>query len=92
MFATASDPDLPDRLLFEQYTAGRTKELVTCQAGIRIFPQHIYPDAEIYDVLLVPGGQGVANARKDLRLMNWLARAARLAKVIGAVDSVILLL
>lgn len=77
----------PDQPLFDQFTISRNKELVTCHGGLQIIPTHIYPDAHIYDVLLVPGGPGIEEAIRNLRLMNWLKRAARLAKVISAVGN-----
>ncbi len=83
----AVDQSDRDQHLFAQFTVGRNKDLITCQGGIRILPQHIYPDAHIYNVLLVPGGPGSLEATRNLRLMNWLERAARLAKVVAAVGS-----
>jgi transcriptional regulator GlxA family with amidase domain len=83
----AVDPSERDRQLVSQFTVGRSKDLITCQGGIQILPQHIYPDAHIYNVLLIPGGPGSLEATRNLRLMNWLERAAGLAKVIAAVGS-----
>ncbi|MGB3715193.1 MAG: DJ-1/PfpI family protein [Candidatus Promineifilaceae bacterium] len=83
----AVDPGDRDQQLFAQFAVGRNKDLITCQGGIQILPQHIYPDAHIYNVLLVPGGPGCLEATRNLRLMNWLERAARLAKVVAAVGS-----
>ncbi|HET6444103.1 MAG TPA: DJ-1/PfpI family protein [candidate division Zixibacteria bacterium] len=83
----ATGPDNRGQYLFEQHTVGRNKDLVTCHGGIQILPKHIYPDAFIYDVLLVPGGPGSVAATKNLRLMNWFGRAAKLAKVIAAVGN-----
>jgi transcriptional regulator GlxA family with amidase domain len=87
ILARAVDPDDLDKHLIAQYTVGRNKDLITCQGGIQILPQHIYPDAHIYNVILVPGGPGIVEATKNLRLMNWLERAARLAKVVAAVGT-----
>ena len=77
---------------FDQYTVGRNKELITCDGGIQILPTHIYPDAHVYNVLIVPGGPGSLEATKNLRLMNWFSRASRLAKVVAAVGSGVLVL
>ncbi len=85
IFSESFAHDKSDQPLFAQFTISRNKELVTSQGGLQIIPTHIYPDAHIYDVLLVPGGPGIAEAMRNLRLMNWLKRAARLAKVISAV-------
>ncbi len=87
ILARAANPDHQDQQLFDQYTVGRNKDLITCHGGIQILPQHIYPDAHVYNVLLVPGGPGSMDATKNLRLMNWFARAAKLAKVVAAVGT-----
>lgn len=78
--------------MFELYTVSRSKDLITCEGGIQILPKHIYPDAKVYDVLLVPGGSGAPEATKNLRLMNWFGRAAKLAKVVAAIETGILIL
>lgn len=85
--ARAADPSDRAQQLFEQFTVGRSKDLITCHGGIQILPQHIYPDAHIYNVLLVPGGPGCIEATRNLRLMNWLKRAAKLAKTVAAVGT-----
>jgi len=82
----------PDSPLFSLYTVARTKELVTCFGGVKILPDHIYPDAKIYDVILVPGGPGYEEALKILRLMDWINRASKLAEVVAAVDTGVYLL
>jgi transcriptional regulator GlxA family with amidase domain len=72
---------------FVLHTVARNKEVVTSDGGLQLLPQHIYPDAHIYDVLLVPGGSGAAEAAKNLRLMNWIKRAAKSAKFVAAVNA-----
>ncbi|MFZ0543838.1 MAG: DJ-1/PfpI family protein [Candidatus Promineifilaceae bacterium] len=92
VLAHAASSGKPDSPLFNLYTVARTKELITCYGGAQLLPQHIYPDAEIYDVLLVPGGPGYQDALRVLRLMDWINRASRLAQVIAAVNTGIYLL
>lgn len=87
ILSQTTDPEDRSQYLFEQHTVGRNKDMVTCHGGIQILPEHIYPDAFIYDVLVVPGGPGSEAATKNLRLMNWLGRAAKLAKVIASVGN-----
>jgi putative intracellular protease/amidase len=87
ILSDAIDPRDSDRHLFAQFTVGRNKDLISSHGGIQLLPQHIYPDAHIYDVILVPGGPGSKQATKNLRLMNWLERAAKRAKVVAAVST-----
>ena len=92
VLAHASAPGRSDSRLFNIFTVARTKELVTCYGGVNILPDHIYPDAKIYDVILIPGGPGYEKALKILRLMDWINKAAKLAEVVAAVDTGIYLL
>jgi putative intracellular protease/amidase len=92
VLAHATHPERPDSPLFELHTVARTKEIVTSHGGVQILPDHIYPDAEIYDVILIPGGPGCHQALRVLRLMEWINRASRLAQVVAAVHTGIFLL
>jgi putative intracellular protease/amidase len=92
LLAQATRPGLPETPLFTLHTVARTKEIVTCYGGLQILPDHIYPDAEIYDVILIPGGPGYQDALKVLRLMNWINQASRLAQVVAAVNTGVYLL
>lgn len=92
VLAHATRPNRPDSPLFELNTVARTKEIVTCNGGAQFLPNHIYPDAKIYDAILVPGGPGYQNALRVLRLMDWINRASKLAQVVAAVDTGIYLL
>lgn len=92
VLASATSSRRPDSPLFNLHTVARTKELVTCYGGVKILPDHIYPDAKIYDVILIPGGPGYEEALKVLRLMDWINRASKLAEVVAAVNTGIYLL
>lgn len=92
LLARAAAPERPESPLFSLHTVARTKELITCYGGVNILPDHIYPDAKIYDVILVPGGPGYEKALNILRLMDWINKAAKLAEVVAAVDTGIYLL
>jgi putative intracellular protease/amidase len=92
LLAQVTRPGLPETPLFTLHTVARTKEIVTCYGGLQILPDHIYPDAEIYDVILIPGGPGYQDALKVLRLMNWINQASRLAQVVAAVNTGVYLL
>jgi transcriptional regulator GlxA family with amidase domain len=92
ILAHATRPNQPETPLFTLHTVARTKEIVTCYGGLQILPDHIYPDAEIYDIILIPGGPGYQDALKVLRLMNWINQASRLAQVVAAVDTGVYLL
>ena len=92
LLARAAAPERPESPLFSLHTVARTKELITCYGGVNILPDHIYPDAKIYDVILIPGGPGYEKALKILRLMDWINKAAKLAEVVAAIDTGIYLL
>lgn len=92
VLAHAALPNRPDSALFELHTVARTKELVTSYGGAQFLPNHIYPDAKIYDAIVVPGGPGYQDALRVLRLMDWINRASKLAQVVAAVNTGIYLL
>jgi transcriptional regulator GlxA family with amidase domain len=92
VLAHAHRPNRPDSPLFDLHTVARTKELVACYGGAQLLPDHIYPDAKIYDAILIPGGPGYQDALRVLRLMDWINKASRLAQVIAAVHTGIYLL
>ena len=74
------------------HTVARTKEIVTLDSGLQLLPDHIYPDAHIYQAIIIPGGPGWQEAAANLRLLQWLTRAARLAQVIAAIGDGVRLL
>jgi transcriptional regulator GlxA family with amidase domain len=92
LLSQARRPNRSESPLFSINTVARTKELVTMFGGVKVLPDHIYPDAKIYDVILVPGGPGYQEALKVLRLMDWIHRAAKLAEIVAAVNTGIYLL
>jgi transcriptional regulator GlxA family with amidase domain len=77
---------------FNLFTVGRTKDVVTLSGGLRLLPDHIYPDAYIYDVIVVPGGPGAEAVSSLLRMMQWIGRASRQARLVCGVGSGLLLL
>ena len=92
ILAHAHRPNRPDSPLFQLHTVARTKELVTCYGGAQFLPNHIYPDAKIYDAIIIPGGPGYQDALRVLRLMDWINKASRLAQVVAAVNTGVYLL
>ncbi len=92
ILAHAHHPNRPDSPLFELNTVARTKELVTCHGGAQFLPNHIYPDAKIYDAIVIPGGPGYQDALRILRLMDWINKASKLAQIVAAINTGIHLL
>jgi transcriptional regulator GlxA family with amidase domain len=84
VLARATRPGTSEQPLFHIHTVARTKDTVICHGGLQLVPEHIYPDAHIYDAIFVPGGPGYQEAMANLRLVNWINRAARLARVVAA--------
>lgn len=87
VLSQAVRPETVNEPLFHVVTVGRTKDTIVCDGGLQIVPEHIYPDAHIYDVILVPGGPGYQEAMANMRLVNWISRAARLARVVAAIGT-----
>jgi cyclohexyl-isocyanide hydratase len=87
LLAGANGSGAVDGPRFSLFTVARTKELVTFHGGLKALPDHIYPDAHIYDAVVVPGGPGYQEALGLLRLMSWLVRAARQARLVAGVGA-----
>jgi transcriptional regulator GlxA family with amidase domain len=60
---------------------------VTAESGLVLVASHPLPRARSIDTLLVPGGDGVFDARADQRLVSFVRRAARTTRRVGSVCS-----
>jgi transcriptional regulator GlxA family with amidase domain len=61
-------------------------EAVTTSSGLMVTPHHsLAASRGPIDTLVVAGGEGVASARQDRRLVAWLARAAARSRRVASV-------
>ncbi len=61
-------------------TAAKTREPIATDAGFALVPTHDLDDAPAADILLVPGGPGVADAVEDEALIAFVRRQATVAR------------
>ena len=67
--------------------AATTPGPVTCESGLTLFAPRPLPRSRAIDTLLVPGGDGVFDARADRKLVGFVRRAAAGARRVGSVCS-----
>ncbi len=60
---------------------------VTTESGLQLLAPHPLPRSRKIDTLLVPGGDGVLDARRDRRLISFVRRAAATSRRVGSVCS-----
>lgn len=71
----------------------KTLEAVTTDQGISVLPTSTFANSrKDFDVLLVPGGMGTADAVKDGEILNFLAEAGKTARYVTSVCTGSLLL
>lgn len=76
------------RAKFEVVAAGLSKGVVACSRGVKIVPDAAWEeiDPSTFDIIVVPGGAGgVANLRKDARVLDAVRQHVRAGKLVAAV-------
>ena len=76
------------RAKFEVVVAGVSAGVVTCSRGVKIVPDTAWEkiDPSSFDIIVIPGGAGgVANLRKDARVVEAIRRHAGAGKRVAAV-------
>lgn len=63
----------------------KTREPVTCSAGMRFYPTSILEDALPMDVLCIPGGVGINQLLTDEQVITWVQQQALSAQLLTAV-------
>jgi transcriptional regulator GlxA family with amidase domain len=69
---------------FSVFLVGESGASVTARAGYRICPAHGFHDHPPIDLLVVPGGVHVAEMGKP-RVLDWIARQAKSARIVASV-------
>ena len=81
VFASATLPAQseggPETRLFEIFTVAERSELVTCQGGLRVQPNHTLDDHPPLDLVVVPGGYGTRREQENPVILDWIARQRR---------------
>lgn len=70
---SAAAEDMPD---CHVVTIAATRDLVTCEKGMRVLPDSAYPDEAALDILVVPGGSGARREIGNTATTEWLNRIA----------------
>jgi transcriptional regulator GlxA family with amidase domain len=81
VFASATLPAQseggPETRLFEIFTVAERSDIVTCQGGLRVQPNHTLDDHPPLDLVVVPGGYGTRREQENPVILDWIARQRR---------------
>jgi transcriptional regulator GlxA family with amidase domain len=70
---------------FDVFLVGETSDPITTTGGMRVTPTHSFATCPQVDVLVVPGGWGTRREVNNARLIDWIARQSRHAKLVTSV-------
>lgn len=78
--------------LLQVCTLGYRTQSIRCWNGLKLVADDIFPDAPLFDILVLPGGNGTRALMQDEELLNWLQRHVATGRFILSVCSGALLL
>jgi transcriptional regulator GlxA family with amidase domain len=70
---------------FDVFLVAETSGPVTTTGGMRVLPQHTFESCPQLDLLVVPGGWGTRREVNNPRLVEWIAKQAKGAKLATSV-------
>ena len=85
--ATISVKDGPEHRCYQVLTIGVSADPSVTESGIVVKPQLDINNASPLDTLIVPGGNGIHNARLSKKIAQWLTRRAPVTRRIVALGS-----
>ena len=74
-----------DRELDRVLLVGPTADVIRCNKGLKVVPDHTFEDHPPLDVVLVPGGHGTRREVDNPVFMAWLRAVAPTAKWLTSV-------
>jgi transcriptional regulator GlxA family with amidase domain len=70
---------------FDVFLVAESAEPVTTTGGMRVLPQHTLDTCPQLDLLVVPGGWGTRREVDNPRVVEWVAKQAKGAKLVTSV-------
>jgi transcriptional regulator GlxA family with amidase domain len=70
---------------FDVFLVAETAGAVTTTGGMRVLPQYTFETCPLLDLLVVPGGYGTRAEVDNPRVIEWIAKQARGAKLVTSV-------
>jgi transcriptional regulator GlxA family with amidase domain len=70
---------------FDVFLVAETSAPITTTGGMRVLPQHTFETCPPLDLIVVPGGWGTRREVSNTRLVEWIAKQARSAKLVTSV-------
>jgi transcriptional regulator GlxA family with amidase domain len=78
---------LADYKLMDIQVIGIDSSLVTAKNGLKILPDCGMEDIEGLDMLIIPGGDGSKDLRKNTKAMDWIGNQSKEVKVLASICS-----
>ncbi|RNL91463.1 glutamine amidotransferase [Sinomicrobium pectinilyticum] len=60
--------------LFNVITIGESYDMITCEEGLKMFPDYIYSNAPELDVVIVPSAYDMTTKVKDTKLLEFITK------------------
>ena len=60
--------------LFNVITIGESYDMITCEEGLKMFPDYIYSNAPVLDVVIVPSAYDMTTKVKDAKLLEFITK------------------
>ncbi len=70
---------------FKLKTVGTVKGPIKCAHGLTVIPDETLSNLSEYDVIVIPGGPGISEARKNEVLLNQVTKAYKTGKLVCSV-------
>jgi putative intracellular protease/amidase len=70
---------------FNVFTVSQTTDPVTTNMGMKVIPNYSFENCPPADIIIVPGGHGVAQSIREPKLINWILEQSKKARVIMSV-------
>ena len=70
---------------FNVFTVANKMDTVFTNGGMKVIPNYDFKNCPPADIIVVPGGNGVANAMKQPEIINWIQEASKKTKIVMSV-------
>ncbi len=91
VFATARDAE-HRAYLFSVSIVAETTEIVSCRGGLLVKPHMSFADAPLFDLIVVPGGNGTRTEMDNSALIGWIQQQNQTTEITLSVCTGALLL
>ena len=70
---------------FNVFTVASKMDTVFTNGGMKVIPNYDFKTCPPADIIVIPGGNGVANAMKQPEVINWIQETSKKTKIVMSV-------